>query len=230
VSNTSAPSPRIERASLRRAGTLIVLLAWCAFLILGRWAWSGHRAFGFLAWNLFLAAVPAFASTVLGYSHRRRHPRVLLWAWGALWLAFLPNAPYIVTDLVHFQYRPPVPLWFDIALMVSAVGTGLLLGYASTAEVQRVVSERRGRVVGWAVACGALLLSGFGIYLGRFMRWNSWDVVTSPERLFGALAAHAGDPSLHARTVAVTLIYGVGVTLGYLGLKLAVPSVDSAHD
>lgn len=209
---------------------LVVLLAWCAFLILGRWAWTGHRAYGFLAWNLVLAAVPAFASTMLGRGHRRSEPRAGLWLWAALWLAFLPNAPYIVTDFVHFKYRPPVPLWFDIALMVSAAGTGLLLGYASTAEVQRVVSERRGSAMGWAVACGALLLSGFGIYLGRFLRWNSWDVVTSPDRLFGALAARAGDHSLPARTIAVTLIYGVGVMLGYLGLKLAVPSEHAAHD
>lgn len=196
-----------------------LLLGWCGALILVRWAYSGQPRFRFLVWNLFLAAVPAMASTMLGRAARDRANPLVQLGWFALWLLFLPNAPYIVTDFIHLGPRPPVPFWFDIALFVSCAGTGLMLGYAATAEVQRVVAARFGAPISWVVALGALFLSGFGIYLGRFMRWNSWDVVARPGALLGQIGDRLFDPGGHPRTVAVTLVYGVGLVLGYLALR-----------
>ena len=152
--------------TLRRRFVVALLVAWCGFLIVARWVWTGHPAFGFLAWNLFLAA-----------------------------------------------------------------GTGLLLGYASTAEVHRVLQRRAGRVVGWSVACAALMLSGFGIYLGRFLRWNSWDMVSDPAGRLTDLVTRALHPAEHPRTLAVTLVYGVGLVLGYVALRaLAHSDRDDARE
>lgn len=198
---------------------LALLLGWCGALIVARWAYSGRPHFRFLVWNLFLAAIPAFASTQLGRAARARAHAIVQLGWFALWLLFLPNAPYIVTDLIHLMPRPPVPFWFDIAMFASCASTGVMLGYASTAEVQRVVAARFGAGASWAVATGALFLSGFGIYLGRFMRWNSWDVVSRPGALLGEIGDRLFDPAGHPRTVAVTLVYGVGLVLGYLALR-----------
>lgn len=196
-----------------------LLLAWCGAQILARWVYLGEPHFRFFIWNLFLAAVPAFASTQLGRASRARAHTLVQIAWFGLWLVFLPNAPYIVTDLMHLEPRPPVPFWFDISLFVCCAGTGLMLGYASTAEVQRLVAARFGATVSWVVAAGALFMSGFGIYLGRFLRWNSWDVVSRPGELLGQIGERLFDPYGHPRSVAVTVVYGVGIVLGYLALR-----------
>ena len=208
--------------TLRRLVVVALLLGWCAFLIAARWAWTGRPAFGFLAWNLFLAALPAVASTFFGRAVRAGRPAWVGALWFAGWLLFLPNAPYIVTDFLHLHEWPGVPLWFDIALLTSAAGTGLMLGYASTAEVHRVVAARVSPAAGWAVACAAQLLSGFGIYLGRFLRWNSWDVVADPLGRLADLVTRGMHPAQHPRTLAVTFVYGVGLALGYVALRAIV--------
>jgi uncharacterized membrane protein len=99
----------------------------------------------------------------------RRH----LLAFAFLWLLFLPNSPYLVTDLVHLKPRPSVPLWFDILLVQSFVLTGLLLGFLSVYLMHRLVTHAYGWKIGWLFTLLILALTGFGIYLGRFERWNS---------------------------------------------------------
>ena len=118
----------------------------------------------------------------------------MLWLLGAGWLLFLPNAPYILTDFVHLGRFGGVPLWFDAALIGTFAGTGLVLGLASLLIVHRVVEARAGRVVGWLVAVGSLLLSAAGVYLGRFPRFNSWDVLTDPDSLVSVVLHRATDP------------------------------------
>ena len=140
----------------------------------------GEPAFVFLTWNLFLAWIPFVLSLCVAAVHGRGGPRPLLWVLGAGWLLFLPNAPYILTDFIHLGRVGGAPLWFDAALIGAFAAAGLALGLASLLVVHHVVEARAGRVVGWAVAVGSLVLSTIGIYLGRFPRFNSWDVVTNP--------------------------------------------------
>jgi uncharacterized membrane protein len=206
--------------SFGRIALIGVLLGWCAALIGLRILRTGTVSFAFLVWNLFLAFIPMLMASLLLEAHRRRLPAVFQAGCFALWLLFLPNAPYILTDLVHLAPRPPVPLWYDLALLLSCAGTGLLLGYASVAVVQAVVAEQFGRVAGWLVAIGSLALSGFGIYLGRFMRFNSWEVVTDPRQLLADVAGRLLHPRAHLSTFAVTLIFGGALTLGYLALRV----------
>lgn len=173
------------------------------------------NSFDFIPWNLFLAVIPAVAAMLF---ERARHgaARALLFI---VWLLFLPNAPYILTDFVHLGPRPQVPLWFDIALLASASATGLLLGYTSVVDVQTAITRSFGKAAGWFIAIAALLLSGFGVYLGRFLRWNSWDPLANPEALFEEIARKTLNPVAHPRTIAVTFVYGVGVTVGYVALR-----------
>jgi uncharacterized membrane protein len=182
----------------------------------------------FLVWNLFLAVIPAAAAVLLRKASR---PFAHV-AWFAVWLLFLPNAPYIITDLVHLRPRPPIPLWYDVALLISCGGTGLLLGYSSLADVQSVIAKRFGRTLAWITAAGALLLSGFGIYLGRFLRWNSWDALSHPFALLADIAHRVIHPFGYPITFAVTLIYGIALTLGYVALRVvsdAASSMSSPH-
>lgn len=202
------------------------LSLWCASLFLFRVERSGSLMYGFLCWNLFLAWIPWLAGQAFRSASRRRTSSVLQLGWFALWLLFLPNAPYIATDFLHLAPRPLVPLWYDLALLLSFTGTGLLLGYASLIEVQTAVEERFSRVTGWGVAAGSLFLSGFGIYLGRFRRWNSWEVLTEPAGLFRDILDRLLNPTSHPRTYGVTLILGSGLILGYAALRwMVAPSL-----
>lgn len=204
----------------RRTILLTALFLWCAALLALRMERTGTMRFGFLVWNLFLAFVPLVASSLLAIADRRRSPTIVQAGCFALWLVFLPNAPYILTDLIHLRHRPPVPLWYDLALILSYALTGLLLGYTSLAVVQRIVARRFGKATGWLVAITAMGLSGFGIYLGRFLRWNSWEVLTRPAPLFAYIADCILNPFSHTGTVAVTLIFGGALTLGYIALDV----------
>ena len=172
--------------------------------------------FAFLSWNLILAAIPFFASVAAERTRSFAAQTAVL----LIWLVFLPNAPYILTDFIHLAPRPPIPLWFDLLLIASCAGTGLLLGYASTLIVHRVAADRFGTIAGWTLAIAAQLLSAFGIYLGRFLRWNSWEVVTNPMPLFADLANRLTSPMSYPRTFAVTALFGVMLTLGYIALHV----------
>ena len=200
------------------------LWLWCVSLLALRVELTGSLVYAFLGWNLFLAWIPWLAGQAFRASSRRGAPAAQQLAWLALWLLFLPNAPYILTDLLHLTWRPPVPLWFDLALLLSCAGTGLLLGYISLLDVQATVEERFGRRTGWCVAIGSLFLSGFGIYLGRFRRWNSWHVLTDPAGILRDISDRLLDPMSHPRTYGVTLIFGGGLFLGYTALRLLAAS------
>jgi uncharacterized membrane protein len=204
----------------RRTILLTALFLWCAALLALRMERTGTMRFGFLVWNLFLAFVPLVASSLLAIADRRRSSILVQGGWFALWLVFLPNAPYLLTDLIHLRHRPPVPLWYDLALILSYALTGLLLGYTSLAIVQRIVARRFGNATGWLVAIASMGLSGFGIYLGRFLRWNSWEVLTRPAPLFAFIADCLLNPRSHAGTVAVTVIFGGALILGYVALDV----------
>jgi uncharacterized membrane protein len=201
---------------VNRALTFSALLAWCGALLALRAARAQNPTYFFLVWNLFLATIPFVAAEVFA----RARWRIVAGIAFLLWLLFLPNAPYIVTDFIHLRSRPPVPLWFDVLLLISCAGTGLLLGYGSTMLVQRTIGRTWGVRAGWGVAVVALLLSAFGIYLGRFVRFNSWEVLTDPMPLFADIANRLMNPMNHPRTFAVTILYGFALVLGYVGLHV----------
>lgn len=209
-----------------------VLMSWCVMQLLFRFVRSDSLAFGFLLWNLFLASIPAVAAWLLTVAAARQSARAVHVVWFAIWLVFLPNAPYILTDFTHLHARPPIPMWYDVALLVSCSSTGLLLGYSSLADVHAIVARRFSASVGWVLAIVVLFLSAFGIYLGRFLRWNSWDALTNPAQLVVDIAVRATQPLAHPRTLGVTVIYGVGLVLGYVALRvlqLGKPATDEQH-
>jgi uncharacterized membrane protein len=179
-------------------------------------------------WNLFLAVLPVIAAVLFARAAAKRSSLLVQAAWFGLWLVFLPNAPYLVTDFIHLSSRPPVPLWYDVALLASCAGTGLLLGYSSLSDVQRVITQKYSVLVGWLLALVTLFLSAFGIYLGRFLRWNSWDAVTNPLELLFDIGDRAVRPFSHPQTIGVTLIFGAALVIGYVVLRPA-PMASNAE-
>lgn len=207
---------RPDTASRRRLAVLLGLLALSGFvvaLLAARVAYTGSLVYGNLVWNLFLAWIP-FALAIGVYDGARRGARrSALVAGGALWLLFFPNAPYIVTDFQHLRWWDNAPIWFDVVLVSTAAWTGLLLGFVSLYLIQAVVARLAGAVNAWALVLVVLALSSYGIYLGRFERWNSWDVFGEPRLLLESVRESLVDPS--ARPVAVTVLFTAFLTLTY---------------
>lgn len=207
----------------QRIAIVALLWLWCTALIAYRIYLAADSLAVGLLWNLFLASVPLVWSAAFATAIERSR-RLLAGVYFFLWLIFFPNAPYLLTDLIHLAPRPHVPLWFLLAMLLSCAGAGTLLGYLSLIRVHRVVEGRWGAVVGWAVVTVSLMLCGFGIYVGRFLRWNSWDALTNPLRLFKSLTAQFINSGPHPHPIPVTLVFGFGLLVGYLGLRVVAAS------
>lgn len=174
----------------------------------------GYR---FLLWNLFLAWVPLGFAFVAEIGWRRHWTRWrLLWPLGG-WLLFFPNAPYIVTDVIHLRESDVSPLWFDALILFSMGMAGLMVGFVSLRMVQLIVSASFSRAGGWVVSLTVLVLSGVGIYLGRFARYNSWDVFSSPRRLLYDVRSLALDPISNRRAILISIVFTAFLVVTYLG-------------
>jgi uncharacterized membrane protein len=181
---------------------MLALAMWAA-----RAAWA-RPELGFLLWNLFLAWIPWLAALAFAAA---RAP-VALAASGAVWLLFLPNAPYLITDLVHLRPRAGVPHWYDVLLFGAFALAGCVLGWASLEAVHRRVARALGPLAEAVVVAIVLFLKGFGVYLGRFLRWNSWDVIARPSALAAAAASALATP----RALVFSVLFGAFVGVGYL--------------
>ena len=151
--------------------------------------------FFFLCWNLFLAWVPYGLAVRAEALHRRGASAGRYWALAFLWLLFWPNAPYLITDFIHLDARPPVPLWYDGLLLFSFAWTGMLLAVFSLRLMERQWRERLGARRAGAAVWGALLAGSIGVFLGRVLRWNSWELFTRPHHLLADLADLLASPA-----------------------------------
>lgn len=215
----------------RRLPLLLALglsLALSFALIAVRVALTGQWLFVFLLWNLFLAALPFGMSAALHLA--ARPPRaLLLLAVGVVWLLFFPNAPYLVTDLFHLEPRPGVPYWYDLALIVSCAWNGLMLAFASLLDMHALVRQRLGFWAGWGFATLALGLSAFGVYLGRYLRFNSWDILSNPFTLFYDIVQRILHPFHNWQTWGVTVVFWAFLLIAYATVRL-LGRVDAATE
>jgi uncharacterized membrane protein len=145
-------------------------IALCAFRIFK----SDVHAFIFLFWNLFLAFIPWWISNYMRQKGSLAAKDIPLLV---IWLLFLPNAPYILTDLFHLKHRPPIPLWFDLTLILSFAFIGLLVFYKSLKDMLGLLKYYMSSTSLSVLTYGIFWLISFGLYLGRFLRLNSWDVM-----------------------------------------------------
>jgi uncharacterized membrane protein len=217
------PAPSAILSVLRRHGFLPVVLgtvAAVAMLAL-RLDWSERASYAFLPWNLFLAWAPYLLSLVARLLMARGLGRGWLLAPLALgWLALFPNAPYLLTDFIHLRQRPVVPLWFDAALLALFAATGWLMGLLSLEVWKEWLEQRWGRARAWAFVAATSVLCGYGIYLGRIERWNSWDVLAEPQRLLSAMAAHLRAPGAFPYLPQLTVLFAGLVLLSYVLFEL----------
>jgi uncharacterized membrane protein len=211
---------RLHRILVQEALFPTVLASALAVLLLfGRFYRGQTPTFSFLLWNLVLAWIPYLSSLWAGRLHRRNPRRWwVLVIPGALWLAFFPNAPYILTDLLHLRQRLPIPLWYDTGMLLAFALAGLFLGVFSLHAMQKLVRYHGGSFVSWLFVLVALGLGGLGVYLGRFLRWNSWDLLLNPRGVLGDVAIRVADPLAHPQTLGVTFLFAALLFVCYLAL------------
>ncbi len=193
---------------------LAAMSVFCLLLWLVRFYLSGTPAFIFLNWNLFLAFLPWGLTTVMDCTPVARKSWMLAILLAA-WLLVFPNAPYILTDLFHLQHRRNMPPWFDLVMVLCFAWTGLAFGFASLADLERMIKARAGAFTAYSMTVILLFLASFGIYLGRYERWNSWDLLTSPVSLISDIASRFADPGAYPRTWGMTVLLGILLNFMY---------------
>jgi len=188
----------------------------CIFLVVARVAYSdtGYRLD--LIWNLFLAWLPFILSYFAhAISWRQIWLYLVIPIIAVLWLIFFPNAPYMLTDLQDLARRSAgAPLWYDVIIIVWCSWTAMLLGVVSLYLMQDIVQRRFGRLVGWVFVFAISALSSFGIYIGRFVRLNSWDILQDPAETAMEILGILIDPS--RRLAAFLISYTVFFLFVYL--------------
>lgn len=193
----------------------------------GRLFLSRHWAYIYLVWNLFLAWIPYLFSTLAAGLHRRFPKQAwLLVIPGALWLIFLPNAPYMVTDFFHLSQREYIPLWYDIGLLAAFAWTGLFLAIASLRTMQSLVKDYLGWITSWAFVAVVTTLNGLGVYLGRFLRWNSWDLMIQPFTILEDILVRLANPFSHLGFFGFTLMFTAFLLVCYLMFASVYPVQD----
>jgi len=215
---------QLLKLALRRETAMPVLAltfasAACVALLAARVLSTGNLRYGFLLWNLFLAWLPlGFALLASEKYHRASGQDWRFLGLAGGWLLFFPNAPYIFTDLTHLRTRYFPTFWVDLSLILLCALTGLVLGFVSLYLMQSVVERMFGRAASWLFVAGVAALSGFGIYLGRFLRFNSWDVLLKPRQLYHGIGNWAADPLANPSGVTFPLLFGAFLFITYLML------------
>lgn len=164
----------------------------------------------FLVWNLVLAWIPMVLAIAFDLVERR----LWLLPLGLGWLAFLPNAPYLVTDLVHLGEG--YELWRHVLQYGFAAWTGILLGVVSLLLVHRRLGDEFGGFWGWLAVVLSVAACAVGVVIGRFQRWNSWDLVTRPDAVVAATFDWMRAPLSYVQSTGVAVAVAAFFGLAYL--------------
>ena len=208
---------------------LLLSVSFTIVLLVARMLYSGTYIYMFYVWNIWLAIIPVLASRQLTkYNGATASPWLLL----LVWLLFLPNAPYLVTDVFHFIPRKPVPVWFDLLLVISGAWNGLMLGIVSLVQVETFLLKHLRESTVRIVIAGCILLCAFGVYLGRYLRLNSWDVVANPYPLAFSIGHRVVHPFAHVSTWAFTFLFAALLWIAYSTIRqfTTLAPLSNSHD
>jgi uncharacterized membrane protein len=186
-------------------------------LVLFRMVYTGHLLFAFLVWNLFLAFVPYVISRQMTEASIKNKWKFLLCVF--VWLLFIPNAFYIITDLFHLDMNETVPLWYDLALLLSFEWSGILFGILSVRQMEKLFEKHFSKKFDLLFILPVMALNGFGVYIGRYLRFNSWDVITNPLQLIQDIIYLFIHPLRNRFDWSMIVCYTLLLTLIYYTIK-----------
>jgi uncharacterized membrane protein len=197
-------------------------IASCSFsfmLLCARVIATGYITYVFLLWNLFLAFIPYAVSNWLYNNIHVAENKPKLIAALSVWLLFIPNSFYILTDLFHLGQFASAPKWFDLLLLLSFAWNGLLFGVVSLRKMEILLQKKCGKRFSLFIVLTVMWLISFGIYIGRFLRFNSWDVITQPFSLFSEMFEMLYHPFDNKMEWGMIVCYSVFMTLLYITIK-----------
>ncbi|HVZ25492.1 MAG TPA: DUF1361 domain-containing protein [Sediminibacterium sp.] len=195
---------------------MILSLAFSMGLLLMRYLHTHTQDYRFYVWNSFLAAIPYVASHLLAHVRKFNTRSIVLLF---IWLLFLPNAPYMVTDVFHYEQLKTVPAWYDLVLVITGAWNGILLGILSLLQVQSWLRQYLSAKWITVFELLTLLLCGYGIFIGRYLRFNSWDLLTEPKTLAYTTAQHFLVPLEHIGLWGFSFIFAGMLGIFYYTLK-----------
>ena len=199
---------------------LLILSASFSFLLLAiRIVATEHFVFAFLPWNLFLAFIPYYLVRWLIKNPGWIENRLKFIFAFAVWLLFIPNSFYILTDLYHLELSQDSPRWFDLTLIFSFAWNGLLLGIISVRRMEIIVGLFLKNKNILFFLYPVMWLIAFGIYIGRYLRFNSWDVLINPFSLFAEIVEMFIRPAKYTYAWGMIFCFSIFITLVYLSIK-----------
>ena len=187
------------------------------FLLMIRMKLTHSFTYIFLVWNLFLAIIPFAITTIL--KSQTQVSKLTLGGWFVMWILFLPNAPYIITDLLHLNNIEGSMLWLDVLLITSFAYNGLILFFLSIIDMQKLILKHFSKTTTNYIINLIFLLTGFGIYLGRFLRYNSWDIIQEPLTLLADVSTMIFQPHQHLNVLLFTFSFSSFLALSFWMFK-----------
>jgi uncharacterized membrane protein len=208
----------ITKQKLSMRHWLFISCCFSCLLVCIRVVATGYLTYLFLVWNLFLALIPYLVSEWLFQNRNglRNTRRIILLL---LWLLFIPNSFYIVTDLIHLEQFDAAPKWFDLLLLFSFAWNGLLAGLLSVRKMELLLGSMIAKRFVPFVLLAIMWLNAFGIYIGRFLRFNSWDIIIQPFSLFGEMLLIVIHPLQNKMEWGMITVWAVFMTLIYMTVK-----------
>jgi uncharacterized membrane protein len=210
------PLKEAEKRFVASAGLLSGL---CLAFFVYRLIITGTWSFGFVFGNLVLA----WLGLVFGWFLARRLANDTWLSWRSivltiLWLIFLPNTWYVLTDFLHVKPTGEVSEIYDIVLVGTLVINGFILGFTSLYLVHGQIRRRVSEQTSDLIVAGVILLASFAIYLGRNLRWNSWDVIANPSGVIVSVSDRIVDPLGHPRALNITGLFFILLSVTYFAL------------
>lgn len=216
----------------RLGGALCIASAFSVLLLGIRFFCAQQWTYAFLLWNLFLAWIPVMLSWIVAHVSRPRYGWKYASIPALLWLLFFPNAPYLLTDIGHLGQMNEwtgFPLGYDVVMLLAFTLNGLFLGFVSLFLIERVWREHLSPR--WATTCSvfSLLLAGVGLYLGRFLRWNSWDLFHNPASLIRDIVIRLAYPADHPSMWVFTALYSAFLLVIYAVIRVWQPALSAEN-
>jgi uncharacterized membrane protein len=205
------------------AWRLALLSFFCIVLQIARMYWSDTLGYIFLPANLILAWIPLLIARS-AYKEKSNWKFLLMLG---VWMIFFPNSAYIITDLIHLKPRHNIPFLFDTTMVFTFAFTGFLTGLFSALLIYRRVKENLSTVKSKLLIIFIMFLSGYGVYIGRFLRWNSWDILLHPFAILTDTFVRIANPTQHPQTYAFSIYIGILLTLTFFAIESLLSSSET---
>lgn len=205
------------RTELDQVITLSMVFSGCMLVV--RVLWTGHLTFLFLVWNLFLAYIPYMLTNWLQHQALEYWNKWKFWLVFVGWLLFIPNSFYIITDLFHFGNYYMLPQWFDLVFILSCAWNGLLLGLLSVRQMEKILTPHLSHKPEIFFVYPIMWMNALGVYIGRYLRFNSWDILTNPFGVITDIIKMMIHPVRYRDAWGMILCFSIFMTLVYMAIK-----------